>query len=161
MNDLILEWENINFCQLLCTFLRYLYPRTPSVVMLAHVCQGAGVRISFWHQLPITEIMTWNQIWGRKFVGMVVAPCFKRKTEPVGPVSSQNLSFWRFRFGPLLGQKRLAEFDPQVTKIVDPLKLSPFLSYPTEVFCYPQTCGRTTGFEIFRPKFLNPRLVVL
>ena len=66
-----------NFCQLLCTFLRYLYSRIPSVVMLAHVYQGAGVRISFWLQLPITEIMTWNQIWGRKFVGMLVGSCFK------------------------------------------------------------------------------------
>ena len=31
-------------------------------------------------------------------------------------------------------KKRLAELDAQVTKFVDPLKLSPFLSYPTDVF---------------------------
>ena len=32
----------------------------------------------------------------------------------------------------------------QVTNFVDPLKLSPFLSYPTEVFCYTQSCGSAT-----------------
>ena len=70
--------------------------------MLAHVCQGAGVRISFWHQLPITEIMTWNQIWGRKFVGMVVAPCFKARGyingvhwEPLSPKVGYCLGFFR------------------------------------------------------------------
>ena len=29
-----------NFCQLLCTFLRYLYSRLPSVMTFAHVTQG-------------------------------------------------------------------------------------------------------------------------
>ena len=94
-----------NFCQLLCTFLRYLYSRIPSVVMLAHVYQGAGVRISFWLQLPITEIMTWNQIWGRKFVGTYakkVGSCFKargyyhaHKFLAANVVSSHYLSYWK------------------------------------------------------------------
>ena len=35
---------------------------------------------------------------------------------------------------------------PQVTNFVDPLKLSPFLSYPTEVFCYTQSCGTVAAF---------------
>ena len=55
-------------------------------------------------------------------------------------------------------ETRLAEFDPhkpQVTNFVDPLKLSPFLSYPTEVFCYTQSCG-TVAVDFHCKRDLSP-----
>ena len=59
----------------------------------------------------------------------------KRKTEPVGPVSSQNLSFWRFEA--LLNQNACFWGLTQITDFLIPLNFY----FPFSVFIDPVRCS--------------------